>query len=174
MKETLLIETERLYLREMTEEDFAALASVLSDGETMRFYPAPYDEKGVRRWLDWSFDNYRKYGFGLWAVVLKETGRMIGDCGLTMQPIDGEWLPEIGYHLHKDFWRQGYAKEAASAVRDWAFRHTDFPALYSYMTVENIPSAATARSVGLRWVKEYVDPRDGERLSVYRIGRDER
>ena len=45
-------------------------------------------------------------------------GKLIGDCGITIQNIDGELLPEIGYHIHKDFWRQGFATEAAAAVRD--------------------------------------------------------
>ena len=44
-----------------------------------------------------------KYGFGLWAVVLKETGAFIGDCGIFIQNIDGEMLPEIGYHIHKRY-----------------------------------------------------------------------
>ena len=170
-KERFRLETERLYLREMTWEDHDALAAVLTDGETMRYYPAPYDAAGVDRWIAWCLDSYEKRGFGLWAVILKETGEMIGDTGLSMQPIHGEWLPEIGYHFRKDLWRRGYAKEAATAVRDWAFENTDFPALYSYMTVENLPSAATARSVGMTWVEDYTDERNGERLSVYRVER---
>ena len=170
----MMIETERLILREMTADDFAALTLVWGDAENMRYYPYRFDEARVRSWIQRNQERYRTLGFGLWALCLKETGEVIGDCGLTMQPIDGEWLPEIGYHLHKDFWRQGYAKEAAGAVRDWAFQNTDFPALYSYMTVENVPSSATARSIGLRWVKDYTDPRDGERLSVYRIQREEK
>ena len=58
------IETPRLFLREMTEADRDALAAILTDAETMKYYPKPYDDAGVRRWLDWTFDNYRKHGFG--------------------------------------------------------------------------------------------------------------
>jgi len=168
----IVLETERLLLREYTWEDFDGLYAILSDPETMKHYPRPYDEKGTRRWLEWSMDNYRKYGFGLWAMVLKENGAFIGDCGITMQNIDGELLPEIGYHIHKAFWRQGYGKEAARAVRDWAFTHRDFPRLYSYMKDTNIPSQATAAAAGLRKIKEYPDPED-EILFVYEITREE-
>ena len=94
------IETPRLFLRVMTEADRDALAAILTDAETMKYYPKPYDDAGVRRWLDWTFDNYRKHGFGLWAVTLKDTGVLIGDCGVTMQPIIGQWLPEIGYLIN--------------------------------------------------------------------------
>lgn len=166
----VIIETPRLLLREYTMEDFDALYTILSDPETMKHYPKPYDEAGTLRWLHWSLQNYQKHGFGLWAIELKETGAFIGDCGITMQPIDGETLPEIGYHIHKAYWRKGYAKEAASAVRDWFFHHTGFDAVYSYMTRDNTASYSTAASVGMKRVKEYVDA-DGEALLVYTLTR---
>ena len=136
----IILETERLVLREYTYGDFDALYKILSDPETMKHYPKPYDEKGTMRWLNWSLDNYSRYGFGLWAIELKSSGIFIGDCGITMQNIDGEMLPEIGYHISKDFWRRGYAKEAASAVRDWVFSNTEFDSVYSYMTYSNVAS----------------------------------
>ena len=167
-----ILETGRLILREYTRDDFAALYEILSDPETMKHYPKPYDEQGTWRWLNWSFDNYARYGFGLWAIELKETGRFLGDCGITMQPIDGQELPEIGYHIHKDFWRQGFAKEAAAAVRDWAFTNLPYDALYSYMNYTNVGSYSTAASIGMKKLKEYQDPRD-EYMYVYAITREE-
>ena len=122
----MLIETERLLLREYTMDDFDALFEIMSDEETMKHYPSPFDKERTRGWITWNIENYSKYGFGLWAVVLKETNEFIGDCGITIQDIDGELLPEIGYHIHKKYWRRGYGKEAARAVRDWVF-----PAPYS-------------------------------------------
>ena len=115
-----MIETDRLRLRNYTMEDFDALYEILSDPETMQHYPAPYNEEWTKKWITWNLDNYEKYGFGLWAIELKETGEFIGDCGITIQNIDGEQLPEIGYHINKKYWRKGYAKEAARACRDWA------------------------------------------------------
>ena len=167
----VILTTDRLVLREYCKEDFSWLYEILSDGETMKYYPKPYDEAGVARWLDWSLDNYQKHGFGLWAIELKETGEAIGDAGITMQPIDGEWLPEVGYHIDKKYWRQGYGSEAARAARDWAFQNRDFDALYSYMTVENEASQATARSIGMKKIKEYSDK--DENHAVYKITREE-
>ena len=156
-----MMETERLLLRRYAMEDFDALYEILSDPETMRHYPAPFDAERVRGWIAWNLDNYEKYGFGLWAVVRKDTGEFIGDCGLTLQNIDGETLPEIGYHIHKKYWRQGYASEAARAVRDWAFRNTGYDALYSYMKYTNEGSWRTAMANGMRKVKAYADPKNG-------------
>lgn len=167
----IIIETKRLILREYTVDDFDALYALLSDPVTMQHYPKPYDEKGTRRWLSWSLDNYEKYGFGLWAIERKETGEFIGDCGITMQPIDGETLPEIGYHIHRDHWRQGYGKEAAAAVRDWFFQNTVFDTVYSYMTTSNVASYSTAASVGMTRIKQYTDT-NGEELYVYALTRE--
>ena len=156
----MTIETDRLLLREYTPDDFDALYEILSDPETMQHYPAPYDEARTRRWIEWNLENYAQYGFGLWAVVLKETGEFIGDCGITIQNIDGEMLPEIGYHIHKKHWRKGFAKEAARAVRDWVFQNTEYDAVYSYMKYTNTGSWSTAMANGMRKVKEYPDPKN--------------
>ena len=155
-----MIETERLLLRPYTLSDFDSLYEILSDPETMQHYPAPYDAEKTRNWITWNLDNYEKYGFGLWAVVLKETGEFIGDCGITLQNIDGEILPEIGYHIHKKYWRRGFAKEAARAVRDWGFRNTQYDIFYSYMKYTNIGSWSTALANGMKKVKEYPDPKN--------------
>jgi RimJ/RimL family protein N-acetyltransferase len=166
------IETPRLILRDYVEADFDALYAMLSDPETMKHYEHPYDEAGARRWLAWSLENYRTHGFGWWAMIRKDTGEFIGDCGVTMQRIDGELLPEIGYHIHKDHWRRGYGKEAARAVLDWAFENTDFDCLYAYMTDGNVASWATACSIGMTLEKEYCDAREGV-MRVYSVTREQ-
>ena len=111
-------------------------------------------------------------GFGLWAVCLKETGEMIGDCGLTMQFINHTIKPEIGYHIRKDYQRNGYAKEAAIAVRDWTFNNTPFNMIFSYMKGTNVPSSRTAVSYGCRPVDEYLDE-ENEITKVFGITREE-
>jgi RimJ/RimL family protein N-acetyltransferase len=167
----MILETKRLVIREYTSEDFDALYEILSDAETMKYYPKPYDENGVRRWIVWCIGSYKQNGFGLWALELKETGAFIGDCGISMQNIDGEILPEIGYHVNKKYWRQGYAKEACAAVKDWLFQNTDFEGVYSYMNQENVASCATAAANGMTKIKAYENKE--EKLYVYRITREE-
>ena len=153
----MILETERLFLREMTMDDFDSLYAVLADPEIMQHYPYSFDEERVRSWIERNMKRYTDDGFGLWAVCLKDTGEMIGDCGLTLQNIDGTMLPEIGYHIRRDQQRKGYAKEAAAAVRDWAFGNTEYPALYSYCKYTNVGSFKTAESIGMHFEKEYED-----------------
>ena len=168
----MIIETERLFLREMKENDFDSLYEVLADADIMQHYPYTFDESRVRNWIQRNMERYRIFGFGLWAVCLKETGEMIGDCGLTMQLIDGEIKPEIGYHIRADKQRNGYAKEAAIAVRDWTFHNTPFQIVYSYMKYTNEPSVKTAISYGCKQVDEYQDD-ENEITKVFAISRDQ-
>lgn len=168
----MILETERLILREMNEGDYDALYAVLADSDIMQHYPYTFDEARVRGWISRNIERYRIFGFGLWAVCLKETGEIIGDCGLTMQMIGNSIKPEIGYHIRKDFQRRGYAKEAASAVRDWTFNNTPFNMIYSYMKHTNTPSAMTALSYGCHQVDEFEDDTNGI-TKVFAISREE-
>jgi len=166
------METQRLILREMAADDFLALYEILSDPQMMKFYPAPFDEEKVNNWILRNQQRYRTDGFGLWAVVLKETGEVIGDCGVTMQNIHGKMLPEIGYHISKDHQRKGYASEAAKRCMEFVFAQTDFPAVYSYMKSTNVPSYGVAIKNGMRFIEEYDDPVN-TRTRVYGITREE-
>ena len=168
----MIIETEHLFLREMKESDFDALYKVLADSDIMQHYPYTFDENRVINWIQRNIERYRIFGFGLWAVCLKETGEMIGDCGITLQLIDGQIKPEIGYHIRADKQRNGYAKEAAIAVRDWAFNNTPFNVVYSYMKHTNEPSYKTAISYGCKQVDEYMDDMN-EITKVFAITREE-
>ena len=165
------IETERLFLREMVEDDFEALRRVLGDRDIMRHYPYEFDDERIRSWIARNRERYSVFGFGLWAVCRKDTGEMIGDCGLTMQIIDGQIRPEIGYHIRADHQRQGYATEAARAVRDWTWQNTPFRAIYSYMKAENIPSIRTAMAYGCEYAGEFLDD-EGEMTKVFVLRRE--
>ena len=171
MSGKIILETARLRLREYTWDDLDALAQIISDPETMKFYEKPYDEAGVRRWIQWNLDNYEDLGFGLWAMEERETGRFVGDCGITMQIISKKIVPEIGYHVHKELWNRGYATEAAKACKDWIFTHTPFQTVYSYMNAENIGSWSVAQHNGMHRTDEYEDK--GMRLYVYAVTRAE-
>lgn len=141
-----ILETERLVLRELEQGDFAALCRILQDAETMRAYEGPFDDAGVQTWLNLQWARYRDNGFGLWAVELKETGRMIGQCGLTMQDCDGVLVIEVGYLFERVFWHRGYATEAAIACCDHAFNVLDAPEVFSIIRDTNI----TSQNVALR------------------------
>lgn len=149
-----ILETSRLILREFRRDDADALARVISDPETMRFYPAPLDQAGVEQWIERNLRRYADHGHGLWAMVLKSTGDMIGDCGLTFQNVDGVNELEIGYHVRRDLWGQGLATEAARACRDYGFSRLSADRIISLIRSENVPSRRVAEKNGMKIWKE--------------------
>jgi len=144
MPAKVILGTTRLTLREFIPEDAAALALVISDPVTMRYYPAIFDRAGVEDWIARNRRRYAADGHGLWAAALKSTGEMIGDCGVTRQTVDDVDEFEIGYHLRRDQWGQGLATEAARACRDWAFTNLKTDHVISLIRPENLPSRRVA------------------------------
>ncbi len=155
----MVLETERLVLRRFMEPDGAAWSKVLADPQVMYAYEHGFSPEEVRQWMDRQQERYEKNGFGLWAVIEKESGELIGDCGITMQDWDGREVPEIGYHLRRDKWGQGFATEGAVACRAYGFRALGFPEVFSIIRDNNFPSQRVAIRNGMSvrgaFVKHY-------------------
>ena len=155
----ILIETPRLTLREMTAQDLPALRAILQDAETMEAYEGRFSEAEVRDWLDRMRERYRTDGFGLWAALSRETGEMIGQCGLTRQRILGADVIEVGYLFNRNHWHRGYATEAASACRDYAFDTLGAERVFAQVRDTNIASMNVAIRLGMtvreRFEKHY-------------------
>ena len=118
----MILETERLVLREMEQKDFQDLAEILQNPNVMYAYEHDFSETDVQEWLDRQIGRYRKYGFGLWAIQLKDTREMIGQAGLTIQTYKNTEVLEIGYLLKENFWHHGYAREAACGCKTMLLR----------------------------------------------------
>ena len=155
----MILETQRLILREMTQKDLPALRRILQDDETMVAYNGAFDEAETQAWLDRQLARYAQYGFGLWAVVLKQTGEMIGQCGLTMQPWRSDEVLEVGYLFNRAFWHHGYATEAARGCMEYAFNRLGAKEICSIIRETNQPSRRVAERNGMvlrdSWVKHY-------------------
>ena len=165
----LILETPHLILREFVPEDVDALARVLCDAKTMRFYPAPFDSTGVQQWIARNLRRYAANRHGLWAMVLKAKAELIGDCGLTIQDVDGKNEIEIGYHVRRDLWGQGLATEAARACRHFGFARLPVDRLVSIIRPENVPSRRVAEKIGMAVWKEVM--RVGLSHCVYSVAR---
>lgn len=164
----MVVETDRLILRELTSDDLAELHDILSDPESMKHYPEPFDLEKSKNWIAWNIENYAKHGFGLWAVVLKEDNQFIGDCGITMQCINGDTVPEIGYHINRRNENKGYATEAARACMKYAFEVLGFGKIYSYMKYTNISSQRVAEKCNMKFIEEVDDETNGK-TRIYAI-----
>lgn len=155
----MILETERLYLREICQADIESLCKILQDEETMYAYEGAFSDQEVQEWLDRQIARYRKWNFGLWAVILKETDEMIGQCGLTMQPWKDNEVLEIGYLFQRAYWHKGYAFESAKACKKYAFEILNAREVCSIIRDTNIASQNVAIRNGMvltdSWTKHY-------------------
>ena len=144
-----ILETQRLLLREMKQADYPALAEILQDRVAMFAYEHAFSDEETQTWLDRMRERYAKDGFGLWAVVCKETGEMIGQCGLTWQNYEGERVLEIGYLFQRKHWKKGYAIEAARACKHYAFETLHVNEVFSIIRDNNVASMNVAIRNGM-------------------------
>lgn len=137
--------TARLRFREMEEADLDDVAGLETGGS-----------RSPAEWIAWNRRNYVEHGFGLWVIETHD-GAFVGDCGLTMQEVEGEWLVEAGWHVRADLRRQGYAAEAARAVVSLA-RSAGVSHLVAIIRPDNVASQGVARAIGMTLERE-VDKR---------------
>lgn len=154
----MILETERLQLRQMNQADYPDLCEILQDEEVMYAYDRKFEDADVQAWLDRQNARYQEYGFGLWAVILKETGEFVGQAGLTMQPCDGEEVLEIGYLFKKAHWHHGYATEAAQGCKRYAFDILHENKVHAIIKSDNMASQRVASNLGMAVIKEFVKP----------------
>jgi ribosomal-protein-alanine N-acetyltransferase len=166
----LLIETPRLLLRPMVEDDVDHLLRTFGDPKVMAaFESEPFDRSQMERWVRRNLEQQDRYGYGLFTVVLKANGLVIGDCGLEHTDVCGEMESELGYDLCSEYWGQGLATEAAIAVRDFAFDAQKLSRLICMIRRGNEASRRVAEKVGMHLDAEVV--RYPQRYWLYAISR---
>jgi RimJ/RimL family protein N-acetyltransferase len=146
---TVILETPRLYLREMTQNDLPVLAGMLQDPIVMAAYEHDYTDQDVQDWLDKELARYKESGYGMWAVIEKKSGEMVGQCGLTIQDCGEKDVLEVGYLFLKAHWGKGYATEAAIACKNYAFEKLGAKEVFSIIRDTNVASQNVARKNGM-------------------------
>jgi RimJ/RimL family protein N-acetyltransferase len=145
----LLLETDRLLLRELTAEDVPALALILGDAQVMRHsVRGVMTEKATREFVGGCIFSYQANDFGPWAVVEKCSSAFIGFCGLNAEPVEGTEEVEIGYRLDRAFWGKGLATEAAAATLAYAFETLGIDSVIAIVEPENIASVNVIEKLG--------------------------
>lgn len=147
----IIADTPRLRLRQFTPSDQPALLRVFGDPEVMRFGDGAQPPEYVDGWLTSCSHSYERRGYGPWAMVEKGSDEMIGYCGLFYYPdINGRPEVEIGYRLARAWWGRGYATEAVTAARDYAFHTLGLPRLVALIDPTNTSSIRVAEKAGMR------------------------
>lgn len=147
-----ILETERLTIRRWDPAaDLDDALAIYGDPLTMRFIPCgALDREQTARLITRMAEREREHGFGIWPVVLKNDGRVIGECGITYIPDYGRDV-EIAWIFNRAYHGKGYASEAARAVKDLALGKLHLPQLYALIDRENAPSIAVANRLGMQF-----------------------
>jgi [ribosomal protein S5]-alanine N-acetyltransferase len=149
------LETARLLLRPMRADDFEALHEIFTDPKVMAAFGGElFTREQMQGWLNRNLEHQAEYGYGLFSVIRKSDGLLIGDCGLEQITVDGQPATELGYDFRSDAWGQGFATEAAVAVRDHAFEVLDLSQVISLIRIGNVASRRVAEKVAMQQVAE--------------------
>ncbi len=164
-----MIDTSRLTLRRMREDDAEALFDIFSDPIAMRYFGVVFDRPGMEKWVKDNLEHEQQHGFSLLSVILKDSNQVIGDCGLETDEIDGRLMVGIGFDFRRSYWGRGYATEAARAVLEYGFTNFEFESIWGWIDPQNTPSRRVAERIGML-LDRHVD-RGGKKYALYSIKR---
>jgi ribosomal-protein-alanine N-acetyltransferase len=144
--------TERLYTRFLSFDDIEPWSKFFEDKEAIEYFPwvaNVSDEERSKDWIEKQILHYKEQRGGLQALINKNTHEFIGQCGFLLQEIDGKKEVEVGYHILKKYWGQGYAPEAAKAFFDYGFNVQKTSSIISIIDIKNTKSQRVAEKNGL-------------------------
>lgn len=168
-------ESERVFLRPYTQADFAALHKIVSDKETMYAWGQGFSKKQSQEWLDKQLAHYQQYGFGIWAIIEKQSGAIIGNAGLNHTEISlkgkTQKIVEIGYLLHRNFWGKGYGSEVARMCVKYGFETLGLEEVYCLIKEDNTASIKVAKKLEMELIGKHIKNYKGKELPhcVFRL-----
>ena len=162
-------ETERLTFRLLHPEDFNTWVDLFKAKNSAKFLqldPKLSEVELCKLWFGKCFHRYENELGGMNVLIDKATNRFIGQCGLLVQTIEEVKRLEVGYSVLPAFWNQGYAYEAASKCKHFAFENNFETSLISMVHVDNIASEKVALKNGMGFEKKIKD------FNIFRIDKD--
>lgn len=151
-----ILETERCIVRELCLDDMDALFDLYADEEigryTEKLYPYDEEKEYQRAYIN---NMYRFFGYGMWLVISKETGKVIGRAGLEHREYYGETELELGYLIGTKYQKQGYAAEVCWGILQYAKEHTHFLRINTLIEEENLASIHLTQKLGFSYVEDF-------------------
>lgn len=172
MTTDVVLETQRMILRQLSSADVLPMTQILSNPEVMRYsVRGVLSERATAEFIDWSLQSYAHHGFGPWAVVEKASGVLMGFCALNRESVDSVEEVEIGYRLAPQFWGRGLATEIVRAMLAYGFEHLGLRSIIAIVQPANVASVRVIQKVGFNAFVYSQYHRLG--VKIYRLNRDE-
>ncbi|WP_444938173.1 GNAT family N-acetyltransferase [Microbulbifer sp. JMSA002] len=151
MARLIQTDSKRLVLRQWREEDRGDFAHLNADTRVMRFFPCTLNRTKSNKLLNTLKEHIDEYGWGYWAVELKENGQFIGFAGIKHASAELPFSPSVvlGCRFIRDFWGRGYASEAAKAVFAVAFEQLNLTEVVGCTALQNLPSQRMMHGLGM-------------------------
>ena len=163
-----ILETERLFLREITVNDAETAYLLNLDTDVIKYTgDKSFDSIESARQFLISYDHYKKYGFGRWAVIRKQDREFLGWCGLKYSVDTDEH--DIGFRFFKQYWDKGFATESARACINLGFNKFNMTTIVGRAMTENVASIRVLEKIGLTYYKTF--DFDGKEGVVYKINK---
>ena len=166
-----VLETARLYLREIQADDYEDICLFLQDIDVMYAWEHAFSDEEVLAFINKNIVRYKRDGYSYWAVIDKDTQRLIGVSGILKEQADEEDYIGVGYIFNKNYWVKGYAIEAASACVEYAFEHLCVQEITAQIRPENISSRKIAEKLGMSVKKQFIKRYNGKDMIHLLYGR---
>ena len=152
----IILETERLYLREIHQSDFTAVSAIFQNEAVMYAWEHTFTTDEIEAWIAENIMRYERDGFSYWAVIGKATNDLIGVAGIILEAVDNENHIGIGYIFNNAHWHKGYAYEAASACVDYAFNTLGLKIITAQIRPTNASSIRVAEKLGMTVIRPFI------------------
>ncbi|MCJ8279952.1 MAG: M50 family metallopeptidase [Rivularia sp. ALOHA_DT_140] len=171
--EKIITQTERLIIREFQVLDIEPLAKILAKPEVMKSSTTGVlSQKKTAVKIQSFLDSYQKHGYAKYALIHRQSGRLIGYCGIAVEEIEGKLENELGYRLDSEFWGQGLATEAAKACLEYGFDKLNLDDVLGMVEPENKASVRVLEKIGMEFIKESNSVWDGKVVWIYKVMRE--
>lgn len=158
MDEYYFLKSARIGFRTWSLDDIGRAIELWGDLEVTKFIGGPFSNSQIQRRLLTEKSILRLHNIQYWPIFMLETNEFIGCCGLRPYKPD-ERIYEIGFNIKKEYWRQGYAMEAAQKVVAYTFSNLKAKALFAGHHPENVISKELLEKLGFQYISdEYFEP----------------
>ncbi|SHF09287.1 GNAT family N-acetyltransferase [Clostridium fallax] len=170
----IIIETERLILRKISNDDYLDIANILQDSEVMYAWEKTFSDEEVSNWIEENLKGYKRDGYSYFLAIDKKYNEVVGVMGPLIEIINNKSFIGVAYILNKNFWGKGYATEGVKGCIDYTFKNLNAKSVIAQIRTCNKSSQKVVERLNLQVIYKYIRIYDNKEMEhlVYSIDRN--